>query len=279
MREYRVVKVSEIKIGDREIRLDDTELADLTADIRQRGLQVPILVDSDLNLIDGLRRLQSLSPNFDVDVVVSDEYVETLEIMRLNKKGPFRRAWDMRRVWDFHLATTKQRKENHYFRVTEGNRRKRKNLLDIAGEKKPHSLSRQILGELSGMPAAEIQAGMYIFSRAYGLIKEPDPEILALTRELVAKIDAGYNIYSARYEVEQLKNRDKGSISTEADQRKVLQRAASSAKVLTGVFKDFATINNGITKEEAEEYLKTLWNARTDFQIIIRKLKERIDRS
>lgn len=277
MREYRVVRVADIKVGDREIRPNDTELPDLVSDVRKRGLQVPVLVDPDLNLFDGLRRLQAFAPGDEIDVVVSDNYIDTLELLKLSNIGPFLKAWDMRRLWDFHVVTTAQRRHNHFVRKAEGNSKKQRGLAAASGDKyKTTSISRTLLAEVSGMPGATIQAGLYIYSRAYGLIEEHDPQILAMSKELVGKIDAGYNVYRARHEIRLAQLADRGSIVTESEQRKVLRSSASSARVLTQIFKDFASINSGITAEEAKEFYRALMQARTDFLVITKKLKERI---
>ncbi len=282
MREYRVVKVSEINIGDREIRPHDTGLPELWADISKNGLQDPLLVDVNLHLIDGLRRLKTFSPDAEVDVVISDTYIDTLELVKLGKGKPFTRPWDARRIWDFHVATTEQRVRHHHQTSKTGVPKRKIKEVSLSAKRRSssdNSISRKLIAELAGVPQAMIQAAIFLYSRAYGVIEEPNPELKALAQELAGKMDAGYNIYSARHDFEKVRNRNKGNIASEAEQRKVLTSASSSVAALSRVFDDFAEINTRITKEEAQAAYKVFAQGRTDLIRILKKLKERIERS
>lgn len=278
MREYRVVAVSEIDIGDRAIRPDDKELEHLVADIKANGMKTPILVDEEMKLIDGLRRIQAHGPNDLVDVVVTDDYIDTMQIMKLNRTGEFRRDWDMRRAWDFHNATTRQRVENHYEQVKKGARKRGAGLTGAMGSAKSNSISRDLIGEISGIQSAAIQAGLYVYARAYGMVGGTEPRIVDFCRELVAKMDDGYSPYAARHDLKKIQKRGEATIVTESEQRKVLRGASASAAALARVFSDFGSISNGITVEEAEGFYSTLMRTRTELFTITKKLSERIGR-
>jgi hypothetical protein len=278
MREYRVVKAADIKIGDREIRPDDTGLPELWADISANGLQDPLLVDANLNLIDGLRRLKTFAADADVDVVVTDTYLDTLEVMKLSKDKPFSRPWDARRIWDFHVSTGDQRNLHHH-QTSKAGIPKRK-LKEVAETKSSldNSITRRLISELAGVPQAVIQAALFLYARAYDPNKESNPELRALAQELAVKMDAGYNVYSARHDFEKARSRTKGNIVSEAEQRKILRSSTSSVSVLSRVLNDFGEINNRITKDEAEAAYKVLYQGRSDLVHILKKLKERIER-
>ena len=278
MREYRIVKVADIKIGDRYLDSEDHELAALCDDIRKNGLKDPVLVDDELNLIDGLRRLQALGPTDKIDVVVTDDYVDTFEVMKLQVGKPFTKKWTPRRAWDFHISTMEQRKFHHYTRVMDkhGRPKERRSMLDVFGGTKSNSISRDLMGIFAGQPGSWVQAIIYVYSRAYGHIVEPNLELHDLAKELVKKMDAGYNVWTARNDYEKARRRGLGRITSESEQRQTLKRSAASAASLSRVIKDISVINAGITVEEAAEYLRAFTQARTDFVTINSLLKERI---
>jgi hypothetical protein len=278
MREYRVVKVADINIGTRYLDPEDHDVKTLCDDIHKNGMHDPVLVDDEMNLIDGLRRLQAFGPTDKIDVVVTDDYIDTFEVMKLQVGKPFTRKWTPRRTWDFHVATLPQRKLHHYTRVMDkyGKPKAARSMLDAFGGTKSNSISRDLIGTFAGQPGSWVQAVIYVYSRAYGHIVEPSLELLDLATELVKKMDAGYNVWTARNDYEKARRRNKGRISSEKDQRSTLRRSAASAASLSRVLGDISAINAGITVEEASEYLRAFTQARTDFVAINSLLKERI---
>ena len=284
MREYRTVKVSDINVGERFIDPLDVELPELVADIKKVGLQVPVLVDDQLNLFDGLRRLQAFKPDDTIDVVVSSDYVTTMEIMLADKDRPLTRAWTTRRLWDFHRDTTSQRK-SHHARSAVGSLPRTKaayrpvpqTIYAALGMPKKVSLSRDLVAKISNIHQAEVQAALFLYARAYGM-SEAEPGLQPLAVDLVKDLDQGGNVYTARHTYEKARRERKPNIVTEKEQRQVLRSASATAVSASRIIADVSEINKGISVEEAQMWLKGFSQARAEYYDIIKKLKERIKR-
>jgi hypothetical protein len=245
-------------------------------------MQDPILVDDELKLIDGLRRLQAFGPDDLVDVVVSDDYIDTMQLMLLSVGKPFTRKWTARRAWEFHVSVLAQRKFHHYDRVMDknGKPRERRSIVSSMGldRSKSNSISRELNGKLAGQPGSWVQAVTFLYGRAYGHVVEPDPGLQKLAVELVRKMDEGYNVWSARGEFLTAAKANKSRITSAKEQRQVLRRSVASAASLSNVLADVAVINPGITKDEANEWLRAFTKLRTDAVRMTRLLKERISK-
>ena len=286
MREYRTVRVADINTGDRFLDPADLELADLVEEIQTEGLLTPILVDSQLNLIDGLRRLEAYKPDDDVDVVISLDYIETLELMIRDRNNPRTRPWTPRRVWDFHYAATEQRKAHQHAVVTSSlPRNKSKNktrtpdsIFKFIGKSKRNSLSREVLEKLSGYSVSALQTLIMLYSKVAGVTPEPNPRLLDLAGDLVKAMDAGYNVYSAKTAYHKAQRENLLNVTSEREQRQILRNAAASTTTTAGIVTQVADISDGITTEEAQAWLATFTQARADYWQIIKKLKERIAR-
>lgn len=283
MREYRVVKVSEIDIGDRLLDPED-DFKPLCDDIRKNGMHDPILVDTDLKLIDGLRRLQAFKKHDDVDVVITDDYVDTMEIMLLSVGKPFTVPWTPRRTWDFHIATMPQRKLHHYIRVLNANGKKKEfQRLDRAlpniGPMPSNSISRDLMAKFSGHPGSWVQAVIYLYGRATGETVEPDADLRSLAVDLVKKLDAGYNVWTARNDYEKARRRTTGHISKASEQRQILSSSASTASSLVKVLRDFAEVHKNISRQDAEEYRRVFTQLRSELHVMNTKLTERIKKA
>jgi len=286
MKEYRVVRAADVDVGDRYIDPNDADLDGLIRDIRDNGLTVPILVDDKLRLIDGLRRLQAFKPDTEIDVVVTDDYLDTAEILLRDKDLPGTRTWTPRRVWDLHLVTTEQRKRNHsnskrhnmkWGISKDGRARLRERTLQtVLGKEMAHSVSRAMFVRLSGLPASAIQIITFLYGRAYGETVVA-PELQEFALQLVNRIDNGYNIWSAQKEYDELRGlHGQPGIVSEKEQRQVLRNSASSAMATARIVKDVGDIDSGITVEEAEQWLLSFTQARSDYFAICKRLKERI---
>ena len=81
----------------------DENLKELARDLKAHGQRVPILVLSDLSLVDGLRRVMALHTAgvTEVDAIVASTYEEAIEALHLAHSGNppdrVRRAWEIER--------------------------------------------------------------------------------------------------------------------------------------------------------------------------------------
>lgn len=286
MREYRTVRVADINVGDRFLDPADLELADLVQEIQTEGLLTPIMVDPQLNLIDGLRRLAAYKPNDEVDVVISHDYIETLELMIRDKDNPgVRFPWTPRRTWDFHHVTTGQRKAHQHVVVRSSLPRYKgkkvrtpDSILRFIGKTSRNSMSREVIEKLSGYSVSAIQTILFLYGKVAGINPEPNPMLLALADDLVKAMDTGFNVYSAKTAYRKAQMTERLNVTSEKDQRQILRNAATSTMTTAGIVTQVADISDGITIEEAEAWLATFMQARADYWHIVRKLKERITR-
>lgn len=91
-----VVEASEIKIN----RRPSLDIKGLTKDIKANGLRVPVLVDQDFVLIDGLRRLEALKAlGWKVPVTVAETYEEAISNLDQAHTEPLT---DARRIWQIN---------------------------------------------------------------------------------------------------------------------------------------------------------------------------------
>lgn len=275
MREYRVVRAGDV-VTERLLDPADEGLDNLYANMLKVGMQDPILVDENLHLIDGRRRLGYFQPDEMIDVVISDHYDDTLQIMTLQKGKPFTSTWSARRFWDYYegVRAQRDRRIREYLDSQRGRKRS-----DNYGKKLPRSkrdLTRSQMSTFTGRASTWIQAVIFLYARGLKLTQAETPELQQLTVELVKKMDAGYNPYSARHDYEKAKQTASGAITSASEQRQILKRGSAAGNALTRVLTDFATINDGISVAEAEEFLRSFQKVRTDITVITNRLKERI---
>jgi len=278
----QTVKAAEIKANGRLLAPNDTEIRDLVHDIGHNGLITPLLVDEDMNLIDGFRRLTAMLAldREEVAVVVSDSYEDSLSYLRARVVGdPFHKGFDGRRIWELHKALTRQREE--FTEKSRGQRPDSKNraktLSDILPElPERKNKTRAALSYITQRSEHWIQSALFFYSRAEGLVPVEE-KWQPLIQELVEKMDAGLNPYTATSEW----NRAHGLVrttTTKSQQLLVLNSATHSMSGIVQSLAEIGVVHDGITKEQAAKYAAELRKIRTALFQTIRKLEERTQR-
>lgn len=277
----QTVKAAEIKANGRLLAPNDTEIRDLVHNIGHNGLIIPILVDEDMNLIDGFRRLTAMLAldREEIPVTVSETYEDSLSYLRARVGDPLQREYDGRRIWELHKALTRQREE--FTEKSRGQRPDRKNktktLRDILPElPERKNKTRAALSYITQRSEHWIQSALFFYSRAEGLVSVEE-KWQPLVQELVQKMDAGLNPYSATGEW----NKAHGLVrttTTKSQQLLVLNSATHSMSGIVQSLAEIGVVHDGITKEQAAKYAAELRKIRTALFQTIRKLEERTQR-
>lgn len=85
----------------------DDDIGDLAKNIQESGLQVPVLVNQNYELIDGLRRIEAVRSlgNDTIDAVPVTLYGPALtQLQRAREHGVLARPLSPRRIWDMYRA-------------------------------------------------------------------------------------------------------------------------------------------------------------------------------
>lgn len=281
MLRMKTVKAAEIHTAGRLLSPNDTGIKDLVHDISQNGLQVAILVDENMNLIDGFRRLTAMLAldRDDIPVVISDSFEYSLTYLRQRADDPLRREFDARRIWDLHQALTKQRE--NFTGTSKGQRPDRKikapTLRDILPEtSRRKNKTRAAMAAVTKRSEHWIQSALFLYGRAEGVIPESE-EWLPLAHDLAKRMDEGLNPYTAQGEWHKARGMVRAT-STKSQQLLALNGAIHSMSGIMQSLAEIGVIHDGITKEQAAKYAAELRKTRTAIFQTIRRLEERIKR-
>jgi ParB-like nuclease family protein len=165
------MKIDEIVVPNYRTIMGDDDLRDLNESVAEAGILIPILVDQNNVLIDGLRRyscakLQKLDK---VPVTVATNYAEAVQaITEANKPNPLLRPLTPLRIWEFlqdtHDLMFAKRKE--YGRAAR-NKPKVPKGQKTPGYEPVANPSRNALADALGLSSATyLQAVRSIFGRA-----------------------------------------------------------------------------------------------------------------
>jgi hypothetical protein len=260
-------------LTSREIRSnDDTTM--LFESIESLGIKQPILVDKDMNLIDGMRRL-------DVALALGMEVVpayisSTLEdsctaIARARKHGIAAVPVDARRGWEVFTAVHAQMLERS---ARLRHRRKGIKRTDPTPDIVPRS--RAMLGEALGHSGEAFIAASTLLYKAF--TTNTDPARKEGLEEIQRKLEAGeMTLYEARGAMDRLGKMDmNGDILSVNDQRDALTSALSQLIGTTKGLTRIGELNPGLNQAEIQLYIKGFEQARRDLQRFITSIKKRV---
>jgi hypothetical protein len=272
MAKRQQIDIDQIK-ASRAITPDDN-LDELVEDIRQHGLKVPLLVDIDLNLIDGLRRYHALykiragRPDYVVPVVVSTSLEDTcVWIAKTIKQGTLARPVTPLRAWQTFQDTYKQQKERS-LRL-----RKRRTSPAPTGEV---IRSRTLLNEALGLGNGEavLAAATWIYKT---FETEKDPVLVPRYAEIRRRLEAKeISLYEARGAVTRASTNDlNGDIVGLNEQRNALAVALTQVSGMVKGTDHIGEINPAISQAELQVYLKGFRDAQRGLHRFIKNLQKR----
>jgi hypothetical protein len=261
----RTVAIDEI-IVDRALGPDD-DLTDLTQSIDKDGIQVPILLTQDLELIDGLRRLEALRSlgHTTTEAVVTYMYPMAAENLEAAvKHGLHAKPLTGTRIWEIYS------KMQPLLYITRSfyQRGKRKGTqLRSAG-------GRVVLAKALGMRSASL---LQVITQVHRAVEVP--ETAAKATEAIKLIEAGEMTYYQGVDFLTKKAGLQGDVVNAAAQLETLDAAATSMNALVRALGRLGPLHKKVPKEEVEAKIAELAYARAKLTKTIKLLtKENTER-
>jgi hypothetical protein len=277
MSKRKQATATELNIHRGSTHEEADRLGELTKDIHENGLKMPILVDEEMNIIDGVRRFYAFYVNHSmtdpIQVVVCSRFEDTCSwLSKTVKHGVAAVPVTALRAWQLFNDTYPQQKER-------GTRlRKRRTGLkrsEILGEE---TRSRTMLNEALGFKGESFLATATWIYKMFDTYQEDPIKVEKLARiRRQLEIDE-VTIYEAKGMVSKvLRGGDlNGDIVGLNEQRGALATLLSQ---LTGMTKGTARLGEldpGLTQIELQMYIKGFETARRDLNIFVASLKKRV---
>lgn len=240
--------------NDRE-PLAGQSLAVLTKSMKKSGLMVPIILASDMKLIDGLRRLQVLQNlgRTTVSAVITSTLEETADVLRqATTHGVGAVPLTPRRAWQIFAATGDQQRER-------GHRMRHRRAgvpRDVALEPEPRA--RELLATALGLEGESFLATSVLIYKAVEM--NTDPVKAEVLSEIIDRLEAGtYTLYQARGALERAqkgKSAHRESVTSIDDQRDALATALSQLRGTIHGIERLGDISEQMQNVEVQMYLR-----------------------
>lgn len=271
------MEVREIHTGERSLDADD-DLSGLVEHIRKYGQKRPVLVDAEMNLIDGYRRMmaqriiQSGDPK--VHVIMSDNLEDSCEVLNKNrlyveKLPQLARPLMPKRIWEIYMSLYRQMLERRARIRARRTGMARSETLPLLPR------SRNMIAEAMGFQGEGALAVATALYRTFTADTTPERhEGLAAIR---AKVESGeMTMYEAKGAVDRLGKSDLGGdIVSVQGQRDALSTAVAQLAGTVNGLTRIGEINSGITVAEIKMYVKGLEDAKRELQRFVQSLRKR----
>jgi hypothetical protein len=248
----------------RDLERDD-DLTNLAKDIQAYGLAVPVLVDQNMNLIDGLRRLRAVESlgQDSVDVVVTSMYPVACEMLkRAREHGIEAAPLGPRRIWQIYTDM------QPIFKVTKSTALRGRQ----KGQRLKHEIGgRPLLAKALDLPSeAVLQAITYV----YRLAQTDTGAKGTKAREAVRLLESGeVTAYGAADYIKRTEGL-KGSITNLNEQRVTLRDSVSSLRGLVTGLERLGPLNKGLRPEEKEQIMRDFAKLRGRLYRFVKQLQE-----
>jgi len=276
MREYRVAKVGELDLSLRTTKVSEQHLKELRANIERNGVLTPILVDPNMTVIDGMRRLSLLEPDDVVDIVVAHRYQDAMDILIADRGGDHQQDFTPQRFWDLYNTTRFLNKR--YVSET-----RMKGWQTHLHKKPPTKLppgssgyQRDSWFAATGLSYHRLQVYQFFYMRLHGHVAEPE-ERMPFIRKAVKDLENGRQVETV-YKEWRKAILPPLSLVTATDQRRALLASMSSLNAAVRALSDLDRIHEGISVDEAREFSTELSKVRTAIRKAVSKLNERTKR-
>lgn len=252
--------ISSIRTNGRVVDPDD-DIQPLAEHIHNTGLQVPVLIDDEMNLIDGLRRMEAvrLLGNTEIEVTIASIHSDAeANLTAARSHGVHMRPWLAHgRIWQIYKELLPLGRKTRS-QLTKGKPRYTKGLT-LGG--------RATLWKVFGLKNdSELQALCTVYRR---LERGEARALIAVKR-----LEAGeITIHSAEAYARNPLGR-KGNINNVSEQREFLTSIRASLYGLGHSLDQMGRLNPRLSKDEVDEYLRDLATARTKLSRFIRSIAE-----
>jgi hypothetical protein len=269
--ERRVVEetipISKIKITRKVSAKLRKQQIDLANHIARNGLQVPVLVDANYQLIDGLRRMraaQDLGVS-DITVTVSHTYDESVEALAQAHatEAVLRLPLSSERIWEISQSTRDQMLQ----RVRDlGLAAARK---QYTGKGRGHNHARNSLTKALRLSSPAYISDICFF---YSRVNE-EGVVGAFARNAVRKMESGeWSPYAAKGAFDRWR-KEQAKISDEDTQRGILARATVNLLGIARPVSEVGALHHALTEEELFMWEQQLGQVRTILTLTINKIR------
>jgi ParB-like nuclease domain len=257
---------------DRELQTDEG-LEELAASINTTQLRVPILVDANFNLIDGLRRYkahQILGRDM-IEAYVSWTYEESIQwLTTAHEDAVLARPLTPRRIYEIFAVLVPQVKARSV-RIKESWRG-----IPKKDRKKPGPYYNSRI-ELAKALKLNSESIIQEVQQLYRMENEDSPRGVK-AREIIARVDAGEfkTIYPAWLLFSKWRKEQALRVKGESEQRQILSATATNLRAIVNGLRPIGPIHQRIKKEEATKWLAELVEAQRQLRLTIRQLRQKI---
>lgn len=253
MSNEQIIPIEHVK-NDRALLADDS-LAVLRKSMKKSGQMVPIILDKDMNLIDGARRLQVLVTlqETTVKAVIATTLEETTEVLlQATTHGVAALPLTPRRAWEIFAATGDQQRER-------GHRmRHRRAGLPREAVITQEPRARELLATALGLEGESFLATSALIYKAF--TTATDPVRLEALTEIIGMLEAGtYSLYQARGALERLQKGEavhKDAVTNIDLQRDALATALSQLRGTIHGIERLGDISTQMQTVEVQMYLR-----------------------
>lgn len=258
-----LVAIDEIST-DRVVDAGD-DLTDLTNSIQEIGLQRPITLTQDLDLIDGLRRIEAYRRlgQTHIEAVVTYMYPRACEsIQRTREHGLHALPLTGERIWEVYKAIHPllMITRSHYSRGVP------------KGKKTPSSGGRPLLTRALGIKSEALLQAITQVHRALS-----NPDLSARAQEAIALIKEGKLSYYGAVPFLTKQNGLTGNVVAPSEQREMLSNAATTLRATMKAMEQLGPLHKRLTSEEVNVRITELAQSRTKLNKLIKSLQEEIN--
>jgi hypothetical protein len=249
------------------------DLSSLTKHIREHGLQVPILVNQDLLVIDGYRRLEALRRlgyGEEVTVASTQDYIEACQhLQRAVDHGVEAAPLTYQRIW-YLYRNIRPMRDQGLSRLQKGRQRWQGTPGSEAGMK-------AYFQDVVKVSDSVLGAIIYTFRAAEGLSRVHEPEFVkTVIQEMV---EQKKTIHWAAGKLRM--PRDRTSVVSRVivdanEQRLALRGINTSMAAITHGTNKFGPLNPGLSTGEVQQYLRDLRTMRRDLFRFIHQLEKEL---
>jgi hypothetical protein len=246
----------------------------LIAHMKSYGQTMPLILDADYNLIDGLRRYFAAvnNGNKEIDVVICPTLEDTCQwLSKTVKEGTLAREPYALRLYQIFTDTYKQQQERGA-RIRAKRVGKPRNT--SVGEKRSRAMLNEAIG--SGPGEAKLAQSTFMYTKFFELADDPDwgPALKVIREKLEAN---ELTIYAARGAMDRLFNSDLGgNIVNLNEQRNALATALNQLAGTTKALAHIGEINPEIEMAELTRYIKGFEDSRRNLTAFISSLRKRV---
>lgn len=267
MTETRLIDLDAIVLDERQLTnyAVDANIKGLVKDLANKGLRYPVLVDEDLNLIDGRARIIAWKAlgHQTIHAIVSDNLEDSCEALReAHKTAP-----SFRRTYEIYHALRKQIDR----RTQRLKRRDRSN----ETEKPPGA--RDLITEVLQLPMAGHITAISVTYQGFARIRAEKPGLADVVDEIQRDLESGARtLYEARGAVYRLEARGAQEEHSLHEQRAMIGTALTQLVGTVKGLNRIGPLSDDLSSAEAQMYADSFKALQRDLSRFLSTLKKKV---